>query len=129
MFRMEAGFEDGEPRPGKPAGFRQDRETVPFQTHGNRSFTQVSIGRNAPAASGVYGLSNSREWLYVGATADIQRELLHHLQHPSAFLMNHSPSGFTFELSSSGSRVERQNQLVMELEPAGNQPVGRQSNR
>lgn len=96
---------------------------MPFQIHGNRSFTQVSIRRNAPAVSGVYGLSNAQQWLYVGEAADIRGELLKHLQHPSPFLTNHTPSGFTYELSSAETRVERRNQLVLELEPAGNRRV------
>jgi hypothetical protein len=95
---------------------------VPFENHGNRSFNHVSIGRNAPAASGVYGLSDSQQWLYVGETSDIQRELLKHLHQPSAFLKGHNPSGFTFELSPPESRIARQSQLVAELEPIGNRP-------
>lgn len=95
---------------------------MPFENHGNRSFNQVSIGKNAPAASGVYGLSNSRQWLYVGETADIQAELLRHLRQSAAFLRGHNPSGFTYELSSAESRIARQNQLVSELEPIGNRP-------
>lgn len=93
---------------------------MPFENHGNRAFNQVSIGKNAPPASGVYGLSNSRQWLYVGETADIQGELLKHFRQPSAFLRGHNPSGFTYELSSAESRVARQDQLVSELEPIGN---------
>jgi hypothetical protein len=98
---------------------------VPFLNHGNRAFTQVSVGRNAPAASGVYGLSNASQWLYVGETANIQGELLKHLQHPSPFLTTHEPSGFTFELSSAERRTKRQTQLVSELEPIGNRDATR----
>ena len=93
---------------------------MPFENHGNRSFTQASIGRNAPAASGVYGISNSQQWLYVGETADIQGELLKHLSRPSAFLTAHNPSGFTYELSPAERRIVRQGQLVSELDPIGN---------
>ena len=102
---------------------------MPFVNHGNRSFTKISIDKNAPAASGVYGLSNPRQWIYVGESADIQAELLNHLQNPDRFLKEHAPSGFTFELSSADQRIERQNQLVFELEPIGNRMVGRLSNR
>lgn len=102
---------------------------MPFENHGNRSFTIVSVGKNAPSASGVYGLADSHQWIYVGETADIQAELLKHLQNPHAFLREHPPSGFTYELSSAGQRIERQNQLVMELEPIGNRLVGQLSNR
>jgi hypothetical protein len=97
---------------------------MPFENHGNRSFTWISVDKNAPAASGIYGLSNSRQWIYVGVTANIQAELQKHLQSPNAFLRAHAPSGFTFELCPAERRVERQNQLVFELEPIGNRMVG-----
>jgi hypothetical protein len=101
--------------------------TMPFENHGNRSFTAVSIGKNAPPVSGVYGLADAREWIYVGEAADIQAELLRHLQNPDSFLRNHPPSGFTFELSAAAERIDRQNQLVLELEPIGNRLVGNHS--
>lgn len=100
---------------------------MPFENHGNRSFTAVSIGKNAPSAPGVYGLANAHQWIYVGETGDIQAELLRHLQNPHAFLKEHPPSGFTYELISGVQRIERQNQLVLELEPIGNRLVGRLS--
>lgn len=100
---------------------------MPFGNHGNRSFTAISIGNNAPRVSGVYGLADARQWIYIGETADIQAELLKHLQNPGVFLRNHPPSGFTFELSTAGQRIERHNQLVSELGPIGNGPVGRLS--
>jgi hypothetical protein len=101
---------------------------VPFENHGNRSFTMTSIGKNAPAASGVYGLANASRWIYIGETANIQAELLQHLRHPDAFLTEHTPSGFTYELSPAEHRVARQNRLVFELEPVGNGAAGHISN-
>ena len=97
---------------------------MPFENHGNRSFTTISIRRNAPQASGVYGLADARQWIYVGETANIQAELLRHLENPHAFLREHPPSGFTYELTTPGQRIERQNQLVLELEPIANRLVG-----
>ena len=88
----------------------------------------ISIGKNAPQASGVYGLADARQWIYVGETADIQAELRRHLESPNSFLQDHPPSGFTYELTTPGRRVERQNQLVLELEPIGNRLVGQLSN-
>ena len=93
---------------------------MPFTSHGNRSFTFVSIDKNAPQASGVYGLSDSSQWLYVGETANIQAELLKHLRHPGALLQEHTPSGFNYELSSPEYRLQRQSLLVRELGPLGN---------
>jgi hypothetical protein len=80
----------------------------------------TSINKNVPAASGVYGLSNASQWIYVGEAANIHAELFKHLQHPNTFLREHSPSGFTYELSAEEYRAERRNQLVVELEPIGN---------
>ena len=96
---------------------------MPFENHGNRSFTMVSIGKNAPPASGVYGLADARQWIYVGEAADIQAELLRHLKNPHAFLREHPPSGFTYELSGAGQRIGRRNQLVLELKPIAKQLV------
>jgi hypothetical protein len=100
---------------------------MPFENHGNRSFTAVSIGKNAPSISGVYGLADARQWIYIGEAANIQAELLRHLQNPESFLRQHPPSGFTFEPSTAGQRLERQNQLVLELEPIGNRLDGKYS--
>jgi hypothetical protein len=97
---------------------------MPFENHGNRSFTASSIAKNAPPVSGVYGLADACRWIYVGETADIQAELLKHLHNPPAFLREYPPSGFTYELSTAGQRIDRQNQLVVELEPIGNRRFG-----
>jgi hypothetical protein len=101
---------------------------MPFENHANRSFTTISIGKNAPAASGVYGLADARQWIYVGETTDIRAELFNHLENPHGFLRDHPPSGYTYELTTPGERIKRQNQLVLELEPIGNRLVGQLSN-
>ena len=93
---------------------------MPFENHGNRSFTTISVGKNAPPSSGVYGLADARQWIYVGETANIQAELLSHLKNPGSFLREHPASGFTYELTPPNQRLERQNQLVTELAPIGN---------
>jgi len=88
----------------------------------------MSVDKNVPAASGVYGLSDASQWIYVGETADIHGELRNHLQHPNTFLRGHHPSGFTYELSSEQHRAERRNRLVVELDPLGNRVVAGLSN-
>lgn len=128
MGHVEAGAEAKTHSRQTGASPGRRNEVVPFENHGGRSFTAASVDKNAPAASGVYGLSNARQWVYVGETGNIQAELLKHLEHPSAFLKEHSPSGFTYELSSAERRLERQNQLVFELEPVGNRRVGNLAN-
>ena len=91
-----------------------------FQNHGARAFTITSVHKNAPAASGVYGLSSAREWIYIGEADDVKGRLLEHLRERDTFLRTGIPTGFTFELCASESRVARQESLVRELRPACN---------
>lgn len=93
---------------------------MPFENHGSRSFTASSIDRNAPSASGVYGLSNARQWIYVGEATDIHAELRRHLLNQQGEIGRLAPSGFTFELCHASDRAGRRSQLVTELNPAVN---------
>ena len=102
---------------------------MPFASYGNISFTLASVGKNAPQASGVYGLANANHWIYVGETADIQSALLGHLHNQHGFVKDDAPSGFNYELSATGQRTERQNQLIRELAPVGNRLAGQPSAR
>lgn len=49
---------------------------MPFEQFTPRSFTPVSVRANAPTASGIYGISNAREWIFIGETDNIQASLL-----------------------------------------------------
>jgi hypothetical protein len=93
---------------------------MPFENHGTRSFTWASIDKNAPAAAGVYGLSNARGWIYVGACDNIKLELMAHLQGTDATRAQH-PTGFTYEICAPQDRMARQSRLVSELDPVCNQ--------
>jgi hypothetical protein len=90
---------------------------MPFAECAARSFTAVSIQKNAPEFSGVYGLSNAREWLLVGESDNIRAQLLEHQREIGTVLKNLTPTGFTFELCSSTERLIRQKTLVRELRP------------
>ena len=93
---------------------------MPFANVAPYSFSPSSVRNNAPAASGIYGLSNSREWVFVGETDDIRESLLVHLQESHTHLTNRAPTGFTFELCVASGRSARQDRLVLELEPVCN---------
>lgn len=49
---------------------------MPFEQLTPRPFTPSSVRIYSPIASGVYGISNAREWIYVGEAGNIQRALL-----------------------------------------------------
>ena len=72
---------------------------------------------------GVYGLSNAKEWVFVGVTNDIRASLLGHLQERNTVLKSRVPTGFTFEICHPGQSGARLSRLVSELSPVCNQKI------
>ncbi|HTA70675.1 MAG TPA: hypothetical protein VK776_20465 [Bryobacteraceae bacterium] len=93
---------------------------MPFDRFIPTPFIVRTVQTHAPVASGVYGISNAREWIYIGATDNIQGALLHHLQDLGASLMKRQPTGFVFEICDEARRSARQDRLVLEYEPVCN---------
>jgi hypothetical protein len=91
---------------------------MPFEQGAPMSFTASSIQNNAPDCSGVYGISNSSEWIFIGEAANIRVALLGHLREVGTPLSSRKPKGFSFEAASQPQRVSRKNQLVRELAPS-----------
>lgn len=82
-----------------------------------RSFTAISILKNAPSCSGVYALSNPREYVFIGEADDIRARLLEHLAETGTALTSRKPTGFTFEICTPANRSSRQAELIRELTP------------
>lgn len=101
---------------------------MPFENCFGRVFTAVTIEREAPEASGVYGISNSQHWLYVAETENIRASLMGYLVDCAANSRD-SPSGFSFELSPAYSRTARRDRLIAELAPLQNQSAAAMSRR
>lgn|SRR5690242_714881 len=89
-----------------------------------RSFTAVSIQKNAPDSSGVYGLSNGCEWIFIGETSNIRARLMEHLNEIDSVLARRGPTGFTYEVCSPDERITRQDALVRQFEPFCNRRPG-----
>ncbi|MBZ5632168.1 MAG: hypothetical protein LAO55_03490 [Acidobacteriia bacterium] len=96
---------------------------MPFNQFTPRNFTPDAIQMYAPVTSGVYGISNAREWIYIGETDNIQGALLTHLQGLKTALMKREPTGFVFEACNESNRSTRQDRLVAEYGPACNRPA------
>jgi hypothetical protein len=88
---------------------------VPFGECAAQSFTFTSVQKNAPQHSGVYGLSNAREWIFIGESGDIRAALLEHLRAGS--ILTRNPTGFMFELCPASGRATRCNELIREFKP------------
>jgi hypothetical protein len=98
---------------------------VPFENCIAKVYTAASVWQNAPPASGIYGLSNSRGWLFVAETDDIRGSLLELLASDSAAPIRKGATGFSFELRAPGDRAQRRDQLMVELRPAHTRLDGR----
>lgn len=94
---------------------------MPFRGFQRHSFSLKSIRDNAPRSRGVYGISNAREWIFVGSGEDMQEELLGHLNSRGSRLLSRMPTGFTIEsIASQSDLAERRERLVSELSPSCN---------
>jgi hypothetical protein len=92
---------------------------MPFNQLIPRPLVASAIEIYAPSTSGVYGISNSREWIFIGETDDIRAALLRHMQ-PETPEMKKKPTGFVFEVCDCQTRSARQDRLVFEYEPVCN---------
>ena len=93
---------------------------MPFNPFVPRNFNLDAVQTYAPIMSGVYGISNAREWIYIGESDNIQSSLLAHLQDGRAPLMKREPTGFVFEVCDEARRSARQDRLVTEYGPTCN---------
>ena len=100
---------------------------MPFEQLIPRPLSLVAVQAYAPNTSGVYGISNAREWIYIGETDNIRGTLLAHLQQPATSLMKRQPTGFVFEVCDGVRRPARQDRLVLEYEPTCNRRLSRNS--
>ena len=98
---------------------------MPFEQFVPLPFTSTAVQTHAPVASGVYGISNAREWIYIGETDDIQGALIEHLRDLYASIMKRQPTGFVFEVCDRARRPARQDRLVLEYEPTENRHSSR----
>ncbi len=93
---------------------------MPFDRFAPHTFSLASVRKNAPPLSGVYGLSNAREWIFVGETDNIKATLIRHLQETHTPLLERGPTGFSFEVCVPYNRLARQERLIEEYQPVCN---------
>jgi hypothetical protein len=97
---------------------------MPFERLIPRAFHAAGVRMHAPAAGGVYGISNAAEWIFIGESEDIQASLLNHLQQTDLAL-GKNPAGFVYELCAAPQRSDRLSRLLREYNPTGNRPASR----
>jgi hypothetical protein len=93
---------------------------MPFERITPRPFTPDGVRTYAPQAAGVFGISNPREWIYIGHAINIQSALLDFFRDLGSALMTKQPRGFVFEVCADSHWVARHDRLVLEYEPTLN---------
>jgi excinuclease UvrABC nuclease subunit len=96
---------------------------MPFPSNVGINFTEQGIASYAPRESGVYGICNSTEWIYVGESEDIEARLYQHLRgesDQSDRILRRNPTMFVFERCAALTRWAREAQLIAELQPTCN---------
>lgn len=97
---------------------------MPFEGSVAHAFKSTSIRAHAPSAPGVYGISNAREWIFIGQTDNIRSALIGHLEDSDNQVRHMVPTGFVFELCPLEGQSVRFGRLVAEYLPACN-PKGK----
>ncbi len=92
---------------------------MPFERPFPRPFTVNSIREHAPALPGVFGLSNSREWLFIGEADNIQNALLERMVSAGSDAARRQPTGFVFEVCDRARQAVRITSLMHEYKLTG----------
>ena len=68
-------------------------------------FSHRAVLEKAPKASGVYSIFNSKRWVHVGESDDIQQSLFRLLNEPTPCLQRFSPLSFSFAPATPAERA------------------------
>jgi len=97
---------------------------MPFEkTNSAFTFTEKGIATYAPRQSGVYGIYNGTEWIYVGEAKDMEERLYAHLRgnsDQSVRILRHKPTHYAYEQCDATARVARERTLIREFDPVCN---------
>ena len=99
---------------------------MPFPQQNQRPFRRESIESLTPNQHGVYGILNSREWVYIGR-GDIRERLLAHLTGTGGqpALLSRRPTRYVTEVTANDA--EREKELIAELDPVCNRTTDREA--
>lgn len=93
---------------------------MPFGYSVSHAFSTRSILAHAPVACGVYGITNSREWIFIGQAYNIQAKLLEHSSETDTLLRRRQPAGFVYEVCDPSGCPTRRDRLIREYKPVAN---------
>ena len=93
--------------------------TTPWQPQGNvHSLSGFAITQLVPKVSGVYGLHNQHQQLFIGEAADLREALLLHWHESDKLFRGQQPTHFSFEICDAEVRAQRAQSLIASHQPA-----------
>jgi hypothetical protein len=87
------------------------------------TLNRTSVLRNAPEESGVYGLCNADQWVYIGHSSSVRKALLEYLRGQMPYVLQWQPKHFMFEVLPYKQRISRQKVLAAHYQPTCNRKV------
>ena len=87
------------------------------------TLNRTSVLRHAPEESGVYGLCNADQWIYIGHSSSVRKALLEYLRGQMPYVLQWQPKHFMFEVLPYKLRISRQKVLVTHYQPTCNRKV------
>ena len=81
---------------------------------------RTGVLHHAPETSGVYGLRQAHQWVYIGQSPNIRKALLKYLAGQMPYVLQAQPNLFVFELCAPRQRAVRQRELTQRYHPSCN---------
>jgi len=74
---------------------------MPFPKQDPRRFTEAGVSSIAAGQTGVYGIYNRSEWIYIGQAEDLRERLLEHVRgnsDQSRCIRKHNPTSWVGQI-------------------------------
>jgi hypothetical protein len=93
---------------------------MPFDNPIPHAFSAASVRGYAPSVPGVFGISNSREWILIDQSDNIRESLSQYFNGSNPDVMKRMPTGFVYEACGANVQRARRDRLVAEYAPICN---------
>jgi hypothetical protein len=102
---------------------------MPWQGTEKFAFGIFTVLQRSPAQPGVYALYSGEQWVYIGASQNIQVRLLTHLNGPDPCILQQGVTSFAYESVPTEALEARQKALIREFRPVCGEGVSAESAR
>jgi excinuclease UvrABC nuclease subunit len=97
--------------------------TMSLSEQDPRWFSEAGISSIKAGQTGVYGIYNSSEWIYIGQAEDLRDRLLEHVRgksDQSSCMLKHNPTSWVGQIVDKSQLDSLESSLIAEYSPACN---------